>query len=161
MRLSKLINMNWEKCDIQEKRTSIAIIFFCFFFFSIEFLINLILIFCFFSSNGSGWREISWSVVWSKHYCTGAKVLKEFLVLINFIQFMNYFRVIIQWFHSLVSFFSLFYRKLVLFDDSNDLAVHVAMDNTVVIEDLSKLHKPFQRLTSRISNIQGDLNFFH
>ena len=29
-------------------------------------------------------------------------------------------------------------RKLVLFDDWSDLAVHVAMDNTVVIEDISK-----------------------
>lgn len=32
-------------------------------------------------------------------------------------------------------------RKLVLFDDANDIAVHVAMDNTVVIEDLRKLCK--------------------
>lgn len=32
-------------------------------------------------------------------------------------------------------------KKLVLFDDWSDLAVHVAMDNTVVIEDLKKLCK--------------------
>jgi len=32
-------------------------------------------------------------------------------------------------------------RKLVLFDDWSDLAVHVAMDNTVVIEDIKKLCK--------------------
>lgn len=32
-------------------------------------------------------------------------------------------------------------RKLVLFDDETDLAVHVAMDNTVVIEDIKKLCK--------------------
>ncbi|XP_065643488.1 cysteine protease ATG4A isoform X2 [Hydra vulgaris] len=32
-------------------------------------------------------------------------------------------------------------KKLVLFDDNADMAVHVAMDNTVVIEDIKKLCK--------------------
>lgn len=30
------------------------------------------------------------------------------------------------------------FRKLALFDDWNSLAVYVSMDNTVVIEDISK-----------------------
>ena len=39
--------------------------------------------------------------------------------------------------HIIVALLYLF-RKLVLFDDWSNLAVHVAMDNTVVIEDISE-----------------------
>ena len=37
----------------------------------------------------------------------------------------------------------LLFRKLVLFDDWSDVAVHVAMDNTVVMEDISKIWSAF------------------
>lgn len=42
-----------------------------------------------------------------------------------------------------------------MFDDSNDLAVHVAMDNTVVIDDLSKSLSFLQNL-STIANVKKD-----
>lgn len=37
----------------------------------------------------------------------------------------------------------MFSRKLALFDEWNSLAVYVSMDNTVVIEDISKWNKSF------------------
>ena len=93
-----------------------------------------------FSPNGSERGKTDWTVVWTKYHCTSDQVSWTLGFFVAFYDHLITNGSPVCYFFFAFSFKCIYFlcRKLVMFDDWSHFAVHVAMDNTVVIEDISK-----------------------